>query len=80
MPFACGLERDTESHGPHLNPKSTAKYMERIQEIIYELKNDQGWIFGNGYQSKFYVQKNGEYKNGENFTPAPRLSDVYLLL
>ncbi len=34
-----------------------------------------GWTLAEGSQGKFYVQKNGEYKNGNNFTPAP----VYLM-
>lgn len=41
--------------------------MKCVQEIIYELKIGSGWIFVEGSQGKFYVQKNGEYKNGNNF-------------
>ena len=61
--------------GPHQNPESPARHMKRIQEITYELKTGQGWTLAEGSQNKFYVQKNGEYKNGDNFTPAP----IYLM-
>ena len=61
--------------GPHQNPESPARYMKRVQEITYELKAGSGWTLAEGSQGKFYVQKNGEYKNGNNFTPAP----VYLM-
>ncbi len=61
--------------GPHQNPESPARHMKRIQEITYELKSGQGWTLAEGSQNKFYVQKNGEYKNGDNFTPAP----IYLM-
>lgn len=61
--------------GPHQNPESPARHIKRIQEITYELKAGQGWTLAEGSQKKFYVQKNGEYKNQGRFTPAP----VYLM-
>ncbi len=61
--------------GPHQNPESPAKYLKRIQTMSYELKAGTGWGLSKGSQDKFYVQKNGEYTNGKNFTPAP----VYLM-
>lgn len=61
--------------GLHQNPESPAKRMKRIQEVTYELKVGQGWPLAEGSQSKLYVQKNGEYKTGNDFTPGP----VYLM-
>lgn len=61
--------------GPHQNPESPAKYLKRVQEMCYELKSGKGWVLSEGSQKKFYVQKNGEYTNGQKFTPAP----VYLM-
>ena len=49
--------------------------MKRIQEITYELKTGQGWTLAEGSQSRFDVQKNGEFTTGGKFTPAP----VYLM-
>ena len=75
----CHLHADwneiQKAGGPHQNPESPARYMKRVQEITYELKAGSGWTLAEGSQGKFYVQKNGEYKNGNNFTPAP----VYLM-
>ena len=75
----CHLHADwneiQKAGGPHQNPESPARYMKRVQEITYELKTGSGWTLAEGSQGKFYVQKNGEYKNGNNFTPAP----VYLM-
>ena len=75
----CHLHADwneiQEVGGPHQNPESPAKYLRRVQEMSYELKAGKGWELAEGSPSKFYVQKNGEYKNGSKFTPAP----VYLL-
>src|SRR3712207_3909275 len=42
--------------GPHQNPESPAKYMKKIQEIMYEVKEGEGWKLAEGSQSKFYVQ------------------------
>ena len=61
--------------GPHQNPESPAKHMKRIQEITYELKAGKGWRLAEGSQSKFYVQKNGDYYTYGKYTPAP----VYLM-
>ncbi|MDY4249673.1 hypothetical protein [Bacteroides pyogenes] len=61
--------------GPHQNPESPAKYMKRIQEITYEVKQGEGWKLAEGSQSKFYVQQCGNYHNHGKFTPAP----IYLM-
>lgn len=61
--------------GPHQNPESPAKYMKRIQEITYEVKQGEGLKLAEGSQSKFYVQQCGNYHNHGKFTPAP----IYLM-
>ena len=75
----CHLHADwneiQKAGGLHQNPESPAQYMKRVQDITYELEAGRGWTLAKGSQSKFYVQKNGEYRNGKRFTPAP----VYLL-
>ena len=75
----CHLHADwneiQQVEGPHQNPESPAKYLKRVQEMSYELKPGKGWELSEKSQPKFYVQKNGEYKNGKKFTPAP----VYLM-
>ena len=59
--------------GPHQNPESPAKHMKRIQEITYELKAGKGWRLAEGSQSKFYVQKNGDYYTYGKYTLADLL-------
>lgn len=75
----CHLHADwykiQEQGGPHQNPVNKAKYMKRVQEITYEIKKKEGWQLAEGSQKALYVQQNGEYKTGKNFTPAP----VYLV-
>lgn len=65
--------------GPHQNPESPAKYMKKIQEIMYEVKEGEGWKLAEGSQSKFYVQQCGNYYTElgkkKNYTPAP----IYLM-
>lgn len=57
--------------GPHQNPESPARHMKRIQEITYELKTGQGWTLAEGSQSRFYVQKNGEFTTGASLLRPP---------
>lgn len=75
----CHLHADwneiQEVGGPHQNPESPAKYMKRIQEITYDLKEGKGLKLAEGSQSKFYVQQCGNYHNHGKFTPAP----IYLM-
>lgn len=74
----CHLHQDWHKigsqGGPHANPTAPTKYLKRRQEMVYEL-TPKGWQLAKGSQKKFYVQRNGEYKSGKKFTPAP----VYLL-
>lgn len=62
--------------GPHQNPETQSKYLRRIQKISYELKKNVGWVLSEDSQKKLYAVKNGEYKIGKKFTPAP----IYIVL
>ena len=62
--------------GPHQNPESKAKYLKRIQEVTYELKEGKGWGLAKGSQDKFYVLKSHEYGSlPDDPNPAP----IYLM-
>lgn len=71
----AGWDEIQEVGGLHQNPESPARYMKRVQDITYKLEAGHGWMLAVDSRSKFYVQKNGEYRSGNKFTPGP----VYLL-